>query len=815
MKSKKTYIIAYLALLFIVMLFTSFSFFSFFIQILPFIIFISPLFLFKRIFNYFKPKKIKTSLHSESILQKRLKRFKSIKRGYYSLIILIVLYVISLIGPLWMNDKPLIIYFANGIYDEGENYEDINKNGKYDQGIDSFTDKHHYYFPAVKDFFGLNGDIATDVFNQQSDGKIVDFKALYEVLKKEDSENYMIMPFYKFSPTEIYSDDLDDKFIDVNNNEVWDSGCGTLIDLNLKHHLLPIKYSNKDVISGFSFEGGIIPPGCGTLTNLDNTKDLVKVILIDDKNNLIDFDYYDKWCKNNLSECLKENLNNNDVEVGDKIMTDDMGEPVSFKVWNSWCTTNPKNCLQENLNNISDPCDLPKNTIYIKDDSSIIYHSTASISKINFELDNKNHNLIATGGDAEIFNYNKVKRKLNGIVLNHDRDALDFSFFDSGDNKVIDGCNLPENHMYLSDNDEIFYNLSNDISGFQLYIDGATIYNADGKDSEKNNFTISQCNENDILNKQHLDGLGSYLFDDSASEIEYIVNGINQFTSDINSNYCKNKNTKLSDKITLLGYSLKGDLVPSKAEVLTYDANNNGKWDQLSPPSLPSGNNILGTEESGRDVFARLVDGYKISITFAIIVSTLGYSIGIIIGACLGYFGGRLDLLGVRLIEIFSSVPFLFVLMILASFMKPSLFLLALLSVLLKGWIGITMYIRGEFFREKPKDYVSAAVSMGQSNWKIMFKHILPNSLTPIITFAPFSIIADIGTLVSLDFLGYGLQPTTSSWGALLRQGAANLDNYHLLIFPVIALTLTIFMITFISEAIREAFDPRIYSRLR
>ena len=113
------------------------------------------------------------------------------------------------------------------------------------------------------------------------------------------------------------------------------------------------------------------------------------------------------------------------------------------------------------------------------------------------------------------------------------------------------------------------------------------------------------------------------------------------------------------------------------------------------------------------------------------------------------------------------------------------------------------------------EDYVSAAVSMGQSNWKIMFKHILPNSLTPIITFAPFAIIADIGTLVSLDFLGYGLQPPASSWGHLLKQGAGNIDNYHLLIFPVIALTLTIFMITFISEAIREAFDPRVYSRLR
>ena len=170
---------------------------------------------------------------------------------------------------------------------------------------------------------------------------------------------------------------------------------------------------------------------------------------------------------------------------------------------------------------------------------------------------------------------------------------------------------------------------------------------------------------------------------------------------------------------------------------------------------------------------------------------------------------------GVRLMEVFSAMPFLFIMMILASFMKPNILLLATLSVLLKGWIGITYFIRGEFYREKAKDYVSAAVSLGATNWQVMFKHILPNALTPIITFAPFSIIADIGTLVSLDFLGYGLRPPTSSWGNLLSQAAENLYNWHMLVFPVIVLTITIFMITFISEAIREAFDPRVYSRLR
>ena len=160
-------------------------------------------------------------------------------------------------------------------------------------------------------------------------------------------------------------------------------------------------------------------------------------------------------------------------------------------------------------------------------------------------------------------------------------------------------------------------------------------------------------------------------------------------------------------------------------------SNGNGFWYPAS-----------GTDNTGRDVFARLIDGYRISISFAIIVTTLSYIIGVLIGGLLGYLGGKFDLFGVRLMEVFSAVPFLFT-MILGSFMQPSILLLATMAVLLRGWIGITYFIRGEFFREKARDYVSAAVSMGASNFSVMYKHILPNSLTPIITFVPFSIIGD------------------------------------------------------------------------
>ena len=417
---------------------------------------------------------------SESIFQKRIKRFKSMKRGYYSLLLLILFYFISIIGPLWMNNKALIIRYANNKWDIGESFEDQNNNGKYDDR-EIFDDSYNYYFPAIMDFFsflpGVNYPLyESKTFNQNISSIEVNFRLLDAELEKGNNGNFVIMPFYPYHPHEDLKDELDELYEDVNMN-------------------------------------------------------------------------------------------------------------------------------------------------------------------------------------------------------------------------------------------------------------------------------------------------GSYDFGETF-----------------------------------------------------IDENNNGVWNANNPPTLPdgfSGRHLLGTDNTGRDVFTRIVDGYKISITFAIIVTTLSYIIGVMIGAILGFFAGKIDLFGVRLMEVFSAMPFLFVMMILASFMKPSVVLLASLSVFLKGWIGITYYIRGEFFREKSKDYVSAAVSLGASNWQVMFKHILPNSLTPIITWAPFSIIADIGTLVSLDFLGYGLRPPTSSWGNLLSQAAENLDYWHMLIFPVIVLTVTIYMITFISEAVREAFDPRVYSRLR
>ena len=248
----------------------------------------------------------------------------------------------------------------------------------------------------------------------------------------------------------------------------------------------------------------------------------------------------------------------------------------------------------------------------------------------------------------------------------------------------------------------------------------------------------------------------------------------------------------------------------------TYiDDNDNGEYDSYHPATFPDTINILGTDNQGRDVFARLIYGLKVSLTFALVVTFFSYTFGIIIGGTLGYFGGKVDLLGLRLIEIFSAMPFLFLMMILGQIFKPTIMLMAFMYMFITGWIGISWYVRGEFYREKAKDYVSAAVSMGQSTWKIIIKHILPNALTPIITFAPFAVIGYISALVSLDFLGFGLQPPTPSWGELLVQGKANLQYWHLIAIPLTAIGITLFLITFIGEAIREAFDPKVYSRLR
>jgi microcin C transport system permease protein len=239
------------------------------------------------------------------------------------------------------------------------------------------------------------------------------------------------------------------------------------------------------------------------------------------------------------------------------------------------------------------------------------------------------------------------------------------------------------------------------------------------------------------------------------------------------------------------------------------------------PPHPPSARHWAGTDMAGRDIFSRLSWGFNVSISFALLVTFFNYLIGISVGALLVYFGGKVDIFGQRFIEIFSAIPFLYFVMIIGDLFRvdnaiQSFFVMvAILSLL--SWMGMTYFIRGEFYREKSKDYVAAAIAQGESDRSIIFRHILPNALTPVVTFAPFAIVGMISALVSLDFLGFGLPIPTPSWGELVNQGMDQLDagKWWLIAFPLGAMFCTLMLVTFIGEAIREAFDPKVFSRLR
>lgn len=232
------------------------------------------------------------------------------------------------------------------------------------------------------------------------------------------------------------------------------------------------------------------------------------------------------------------------------------------------------------------------------------------------------------------------------------------------------------------------------------------------------------------------------------------------------------------------------------------------------PPHAPSAAHWMGTDDRARDVFARLLYGFQLSLGFGLTVVIGAYTIGTSVGACLGYFGGRVDIVGQRLVEIWTMLPFLYTVIIVVSIVKPSPVVLAVLLMLFT-WVGISLYVRGEFYREKAKDYVAAAVAQGEGDLAIIFRHVLPNALTPIISFAPFALVGAISSLVSLDFLGFGLPPPTPSWGELVHQGLANIFEWHLVIFPLGAMFVTLLLVVFIGEAVREAFDPKTWSRLR
>jgi microcin C transport system permease protein len=241
--------------------------------------------------------------------------------------------------------------------------------------------------------------------------------------------------------------------------------------------------------------------------------------------------------------------------------------------------------------------------------------------------------------------------------------------------------------------------------------------------------------------------------------------------------------------------------IPYSFETLNYFAK--------SPnPAAPSVDNWLGTDDRGRDVLARLIYGFRLSILFGLALTIVGVTVGIITGALMGFFGGKFDLVTQRAIEIWSAMPELYLLIIFASIFTPSIWLLVVLLAAF-SWMGLSDYVRAEFFRNRALEYVRAARALGLTNIQIMRRHILPNSLTPVITFLPFRMSAAILSLTSLDFLGLGVPPGTPSLGELLAQGKGNLDAWWISLSTFVVLVSTLLLLTFMGEALRDAFDSR------
>ncbi|UTC62062.1 ABC transporter permease subunit [Treponema sp. OMZ 788] len=226
------------------------------------------------------------------------------------------------------------------------------------------------------------------------------------------------------------------------------------------------------------------------------------------------------------------------------------------------------------------------------------------------------------------------------------------------------------------------------------------------------------------------------------------------------------------------------------------------------PPSFKTGH-ILGTDRIGRDIFARLVYGFRIAMSYALLVAAVTYFIGTIIGIAMGYFGGTFDIIFQRIIEIWERVPYLYMIMILASIFKPTFTMFVLINIAF-NWTGKTWSMRAMSYRERERDYILAARSMGASTWRIITVHILPNVIVLIVTSLPFVISGGISSLTALDYLGYGLQPPTPSWGELLSIGTSTYAEAPWILLSVVTcFVLVLVMITFIGEGLRDAFDPR------
>ena len=239
-----------------------------------------------------------------------------------------------------------------------------------------------------------------------------------------------------------------------------------------------------------------------------------------------------------------------------------------------------------------------------------------------------------------------------------------------------------------------------------------------------------------------------------------------------------------------------------------YGPNTLNYFAKAPNPSAPTRDNWLGTDDRGRDLLAQLIYGFRVSVLFALALTVTGVALGVLTGAIQGFFGGKTDLAFQRFIEIWGSMPELYLLIIFSAVFAPSISLLLILLSLF-GWMGLSDYVRAEFLRNRQLDYVKAARALGVGNAQIIWRHILPNSLTPVVTFLPFRMSAAILALTSLDFLGLGVPPGTPSLGELLSQGKNNIDAWWISLSTFAVLVTTLLLLTFMGDALRDALDPR------
>ena len=256
----------------------------------------------------------------------------------------------------------------------------------------------------------------------------------------------------------------------------------------------------------------------------------------------------------------------------------------------------------------------------------------------------------------------------------------------------------------------------------------------------------------------------------------------------------------IGDEINNDGWML-WPLIRFSYDTINYDLD-------VPSPAPPSAVNWLGTDDQGRDVVARLIYGFRISVLFGLTLTFFSCIMGVVVGAIQGFYGGKIDLFGQRFIEIWSGLPALFLLIILSSIVQPNFWWL-LIIMLMFSWMGLVDVVRAEFLRARNFEYVRAARALGLGNRTIMFRHMLPNAMVATVTYVPFILTGAITGLTSLDFLGFGLPPGSPSLGELIAQGKANLHAPWLGLSAFVVLALMLTLLVFIGEAVRDAFDPR------